>query len=265
MRGNWLFILFLLFACKKKQDFASIEVIGHAAMGLENVNSVYHDNTLEAIELACSMEGSDGIEIDVQLSKDGELFLFHDERLDEETNGTGCIYDKPNDELMQVRYSTVAGERLAKLTEISTDWLKNKSIFLDIRHYSACQPIEIPVLTMIDAINQTHFKNPDGFNVNCILSTEAWLDDFIQAGFPTYYNVQSYAMCTTALENYPNLEGFVIKNHEITKEEVAWIRQTGKKVYIFEVRSPKGIREALGKFPDGLITDDLRATLIEKY
>lgn len=265
MRGKWLFILFVIFSCKKKQDFSSIEVVGHAAMGLENVNSVYHDNSREAIELACSIEGSNGIEVDVQLSKDGELYLFHDDQLDKETNATGCIYDKFNDELTQVRYSTISSERLTKLNQIPLDWLRNKSIFLDIRHYSACQSLEIPIQSMIASINLTQFKNPVGFEVNCILSNASWLDTFIEAGFSTYYNVQSYAMCKDAIENHPDIKGFVIKNHEISEQEVSWIKQAGKKVYIFEVRSPKGIRDALGKFPNGVITDDLRATLIEKY
>ena len=36
------------------------------------------ENTIEAL-LRAQQEGVDGIEFDVQLSADGELFLFHDE------------------------------------------------------------------------------------------------------------------------------------------------------------------------------------------
>jgi len=45
---------------------------------------------------------------------------------------------------------------------------------------------------------------------------------------------------------------------------VTKIRQAGKKIYIFEVRSPKGIRSALKKIPDGILTDDIRAAILEK-
>lgn len=38
------------------------------------------ENTLEALRIAAN-EGADGVEFDVQLSRDGELFLFHDDDL----------------------------------------------------------------------------------------------------------------------------------------------------------------------------------------
>ena len=46
------------------------------------------ENTLPAFERAMQM-GADGLELDVQLSADGELFVFHDTLLDQLTNGTG--------------------------------------------------------------------------------------------------------------------------------------------------------------------------------
>ena len=46
------------------------------------------ENTLPAFELA-ARQGADGIELDVHLSKDGELVVIHDETLDRTTNGHG--------------------------------------------------------------------------------------------------------------------------------------------------------------------------------
>lgn len=50
------------------------------------------ENTLEAFALAVS-QGADGIELDVQLSKDGELVVIHDEVLDRTTSGKGFVKD----------------------------------------------------------------------------------------------------------------------------------------------------------------------------
>lgn len=50
------------------------------------------ENTLEAFWLAADM-GADGVELDVQLSKDGELVVAHDETIDRVSNGTGYIRD----------------------------------------------------------------------------------------------------------------------------------------------------------------------------
>ena len=48
------------------------------------------ENTLEAFRLAMDM-GADGFELDVHMSKDGELVVIHDESVDRTTNGTGLV------------------------------------------------------------------------------------------------------------------------------------------------------------------------------
>ena len=50
----------------------------------------YPENSLEAINSIIRM-GGDVVEIDVQRTKDGQLILMHDEKLDRTTNGKGLI------------------------------------------------------------------------------------------------------------------------------------------------------------------------------
>lgn len=50
------------------------------------------ENTLEAFRLAMEM-GADGFELDVHMSKDGELVVIHDESVDRTTDGTGLVRD----------------------------------------------------------------------------------------------------------------------------------------------------------------------------
>lgn len=50
------------------------------------------ENTLPAFQLA-EEQGADGIELDVHLTKDGELVVIHDEKLDRTTNGVGLVRD----------------------------------------------------------------------------------------------------------------------------------------------------------------------------
>ena len=50
------------------------------------------ENTLEAFRLAMEM-GADGFELDVHVSKDGELIVIHDENVKRTTNGEGFIKD----------------------------------------------------------------------------------------------------------------------------------------------------------------------------
>ena len=50
------------------------------------------ENTLEAFRLAMEM-GADGFELDVHVTKDGELVVIHDEDVKRTTNGEGLIAD----------------------------------------------------------------------------------------------------------------------------------------------------------------------------
>ena len=56
------------------------------------------ENTMISFQQACK-DGADGIELDVQLSKDGVPVVIHDEKLNRTTNGKGFVKDFTVDEL----------------------------------------------------------------------------------------------------------------------------------------------------------------------
>lgn len=62
------------------------------------------ENTLPAFKKAAELE-SDGVELDVQLTKDGELVVCHDETVDRTSNGKGWIKDMTLEELKTLDFS----------------------------------------------------------------------------------------------------------------------------------------------------------------
>jgi len=58
----------------------------------------YPENTLLAFQKAIEA-GADGAELDVQLTKDGEVVIIHDETIDRTTDGKGYVVDYTYDEL----------------------------------------------------------------------------------------------------------------------------------------------------------------------
>ena len=52
----------------------------------------YPENTMVAFDQALEAK-SDGIELDIQLSKDGHVVIIHDERVDRTTDGSGRVCD----------------------------------------------------------------------------------------------------------------------------------------------------------------------------
>ncbi len=74
----------------------------------------YPENTLSAFEAA--LPYVDGIELDVQVSKDGRLVVIHDETVDRTTNGTGWVKDMTLQELRQLKIDGY--ERIPTLEEV---------------------------------------------------------------------------------------------------------------------------------------------------
>lgn len=61
------------------------------------------ENTLPAFELA-DRQKADGIELDVQLTKDGQVVVIHDEKIDRTSSGSGFVRDYTLEELRQFSF-----------------------------------------------------------------------------------------------------------------------------------------------------------------
>ena len=68
----------------KKKDF---KIIGH-----KGAAGYAPENTLASLQVALDL-GVDMIEIDVHMTKDEEVVVFHDEDISRTTNGTGKIHE----------------------------------------------------------------------------------------------------------------------------------------------------------------------------
>ena len=66
------------------------------------------ENTMEAFHLAAK-QGADGIELDVHVTKDGEVVVTHDEKIDRVSNGSGFVKDMTLREVLEfVKTTTMA-------------------------------------------------------------------------------------------------------------------------------------------------------------
>lgn len=62
----------------------------------------YPENTLLAFEKAAGIRNLTGIELDIQLTRDGQLVVIHDERVDRTTDGIGLVKDYTLTELRKL-------------------------------------------------------------------------------------------------------------------------------------------------------------------
>lgn len=82
---------------------AGLPIIVH-----RGVSRIAPENTLEAYAAAMDC-GADGIEIDIRRSRDGVLYLFHDDDLERLTNATGRVSRLSYYELLRVTPKEVYG------------------------------------------------------------------------------------------------------------------------------------------------------------
>jgi glycerophosphoryl diester phosphodiesterase len=103
-------LLFFLCQCKEKVEYTDgnffggkVMILGHRGMG-----ELYRmpGNTYEAIVPALAI-GADGCEVDIQLTKDTVLVLFHDPYMDSRTNCSGRVYESVWADVCRCRYTAI--------------------------------------------------------------------------------------------------------------------------------------------------------------
>jgi glycerophosphoryl diester phosphodiesterase len=244
-------VLLVLCGCSKVNN-SNTKIFGHAASGLQNPNAIYHDNSMDAIRYAYALPGCSGVEVDVRMDAQGELWLFHDELLDDETNLSGSVEEMATDKLTSGHYSTLKKEPLLRLDEAITA-LSQGYTFLDLKIPGISKAQELKAALLALDFDTTKFA--------LIVSSLSYVDVFKQ-DFQVFLSINEVTDLTSEmLDNEPGLRGICIRSAQITREEINFLKSINKEVITYEVRSPKGIKAALKKNPSYLLTDDLKISL----
>ena len=103
------------------------------------------ENTMAAFEKAVEL-GADGIELDVQLTKDGELVVIHDETIDRVSDGSGWVKDYAYAKLIKHNFNRTHPEyEHAQIPTLEETPMRKKNL----------ERIKIPVLIFIAGNDHT--------------------------------------------------------------------------------------------------------------
>jgi glycerophosphoryl diester phosphodiesterase len=105
----------------------------------------YPENTMLAFKEA-KKASAEGLELDVQLTKDGELVVIHDEKVDRTTDGTGLVKDYNFKDLrkLDARFkfkSLPKNEQIPALDEV-LEWLSGTGMVCNIELKNSIIPYE---------------------------------------------------------------------------------------------------------------------------
>ena len=81
----------------------------HAIWAHRGASGTMPENTLESFKKAAEL-GADGVELDIQLTKDDEIVVIHDEKIDRTSDGKGWVKDYTLEELRGFNYNRTKPE-----------------------------------------------------------------------------------------------------------------------------------------------------------
>jgi hypothetical protein len=262
---TYIIVLGALLSCSKsKNEFSDVQILGHVASGLYNPNQLFPENSAEAIEYVLSFEEVGGVEIDVQFSKDGELWLFHDELLDNKTNASGKICEKSTAEMHSIHYLALNKERVALLNSVDFNKANGiKKVFLDIKLGDCSYGFNVfeQLKSRIDVLNANHQGQIEFIYIANYTDLTVL---FLAEDYTIFRDVTSYQEALSMLEDH-DVAGFYMRHHQIDANEIEQLKALGKEVALFEMRSPFTIRKALAKHPNYILVEEVKTAIIEKY
>jgi len=149
-RLSWLLTL-LGAAGLQAQPPNGIYVVAHRGF-----KAVAPENTIAAFDAAAAV-GGDYMELDVHVTRDGQLILMHDANVDRTTNGTGAVHDLTFAEIRKL--DAGRGQQVPTLREALL-WGKQKGIRIDIDHKDGPVDDIARVIQETDMIKRVVIEGP---------------------------------------------------------------------------------------------------------
>jgi glycerophosphoryl diester phosphodiesterase len=114
----------------------------------------YPENTMLAFRRAIEM-GVDSLEVDVQITREGELVVMHDETLERTTNGAGPVYDHSLAQLREL--DAGRGEHVPQLKQvIELARASNIRLCVEVKGIDQNASVDIAEV-VVDAIQRANF------------------------------------------------------------------------------------------------------------
>ncbi|WP_045517518.1 glycerophosphodiester phosphodiesterase [Neobacillus niacini] len=105
-------------------------------------SAAYAENTMSAF-IAAEKAGADGLELDVQLTKDDEVVVIHDEKVDRTTSGNGFVKNLTFKEIRKFNANkkSVKKEPIPSLIEV-LEWMQTNQLICNIELKNGLFPYE---------------------------------------------------------------------------------------------------------------------------
>ena len=225
------------------------------------------ENTLSAFRLAREM-GVDGIELDVQLSRDGIPIVMHDATVDRTTEGTGAVADLSLGELRELDAgswfsSDFAGEGVPTLAEVFEAVGQDMTLNLELKVMSAERTgLEEKVTDCIASYGTEDQVLISSFNplaLERVRQTHPHLRLALLYGPSTPQAKREHWV-----QRLHPLSAVHPEYHLVDETHLQWARSHDCRINTWTVDQPKELQRLIALEVDGIITNrpDLLATML---
>jgi glycerophosphoryl diester phosphodiesterase len=235
--------------------------IGHRGTGVTGEDNPFPENSVSSF-MAAIDEGADGIELDVEITQDGQLIIMHDDTLDRTTNCTGCVSEMTFDAIRACRLLNGAGvateERPPTLLEAYNAVPDTALVNVELKVFSPLcltdttgpedlVPLALEEVTRIGGESRTIFSSFD--------ETAA---ELVKTQRPEYYSaLLSLTTGPDQVEKALLLDQDAIHPHfSVSTETVEGALDAGLQVNIWTVNDAELMQAQIDKGSTAIITDE---------
>ncbi len=215
------------------------------------------DNTMAAFRLAAEM-GADGVELDVQLCKDGEAVVIHNFVVDETTDGRGRVKDLTLAELQALDAGSwyapeFAGERIPTLAQVLHELGPRLVLNIELKTTSPfTDGLEAEVVRLVEDANMVHRVIISSFNPVAIwrvrrLNRNISTGLLYAPGLPRYLRDRWLQPLARPDALHPRWD-------MVDEQSVAAAHRRGLAVHPWTCEDPEVMRRLIGWGVDAIIT-----------
>ncbi|HZY10610.1 MAG TPA: glycerophosphodiester phosphodiesterase family protein [Bacteroidota bacterium] len=218
------------------------------------------ENTLAAFRQAMD-DGADAIELDVHLSKDGQVIVIHDDRLERTTNGHGRVGDYTLDELRQFSsgewfHKKFFSEKIPTLTEVFELVTGQIGINIEIKYTKRRTEPKLIVERCIEIISR--FKAFKSVLISSfhypLLQLAKRIDPSIVSGL-LYHPVRHFRKSPIKLAKAARAQYLLLATSTIRKKIVTDAHDRNLLVGVYTVNSVRNLRRVRTAGVDSIYTD----------
>lgn len=221
------------------------------------------ENTLASFSLACATSGIDMIELDVRLSKEGEVIVLHDRSLQRTTTGNGPARNYSVAELKSFDagswfHPSFSNERIPLLSEVLHAIGRRRWVDIELKsdffHKEPSGLLERKVLDVVmecGMLDQVLFSS---FN-HSLMGTLKKMEPRAWTG--VIFNMyRDFGRLPSKLAGRVDASVVVCAKYEFTERMLKDAHQHGLALYVYTLNDQAGVRAMMEMGVDGILSDN---------